>query len=198
MKSLNYKMNEENSENKEQQPELKIERKITDREKEKYILLQINRDDLNCKICNDFMHVPKILQCAHRVCEDCLYKIHSISKNMKCPFCKTVISPDCPTDTFLVNLLENVALERSCKNLIENGKYEKHVQSCITCLKYEYENCKKFDIRNKAKKRSISQLPSRNTTSPMFSSNANAINDVGFQIVSSIFPDLTAGYVNNP
>lgn len=169
------------------------------KEKEnKTIMVKVNLEDLNCKVCNEYMLTPKILPCTHRICEVCLFKLYSISETkrnlMKCPFCRCSISIDCPTDVFLLNILENITLERSCKNMIENSLYEKHVKTCIQCLTHEYENSKKFDIRNKPKK--VVQQTTRTVVQPG-SPNTQALNDFGFQLVSSVFPSFTEGYGTN-
>jgi hypothetical protein len=170
-------------------------------DKESCIILKINSDDIKCKVCNEFLVTPKLLPCTHRLCETCLFKIYMTKNPMKCPFCRHSITIDCPTDVFLVNLFENFSIERSCKNIIENSKYEKHVKDCIQCLTHEYDNSRKFDIRNRPKKSTTSQTNSNNninSMSPVIMSRQNitpnTINDLGIQLVSSVFPELTAGY----
>jgi hypothetical protein len=90
----------------------------------------MEQNNLNCPICTNIMILPRIYDCGHTLCEDCMVQIDNedniISESSreaviyKCPICrKTTHKPwfNRPKNLFLMNVLDsNVEYQQIMKN----------------------------------------------------------------------------------
>lgn len=69
------------------------------------------QEDLECPICTDLFHEPKLLPCGHRVCSACLnnYMKSLNTQGCACPLCKNPFTGNqkFPTDHILQNLIKD-------------------------------------------------------------------------------------------
>ena len=121
--------------------------------------------ELLCSICHDLMNIPKVLECLHSFCKDCLLRWinHSPTNNFYCPICKHPHQKrqdgvdNYKTNFTLCNLLEarkiHQAEEKTTGYIIkcENGIDENPaITRCIDCECYLCTSCSDQHTKIKA------------------------------------------------
>ena len=119
--------------------------------------INIDSDILYCSICKDLFDPEKTIQldCCHMFCEDCIKDSNNYDSGIKyfvevnCPLCdveeKWRRIKDC--NKFAYNIICDVTIEcpnESCKEIISNGKLNKHLEKC----EYKLMDCPYCDKKN--------------------------------------------------
>lgn len=104
---------------------------------------------LTCPICTDKFKAPKILQCGHTFCQECLLKVFQNTSNPRCPVCNSKVAKQSqsaealPTNFAMKALVEDIrpfdreSISRSF------GECPTHSEACdLYCRTCERQLCK--------------------------------------------------------
>ncbi|XP_038062527.1 E3 ubiquitin-protein ligase TRIM56-like [Patiria miniata] len=124
----------------------------------------ISRHHLECCICQERYQQPKILECLHSFCEQCLLKYcstkHEGSTAIPCPVCRQETKlPESgvkglKTNFYLIGLVEELALQ---EKIVGSGdacllcdiceRDNEATQRCLDCGQYMCSVCSKMHLR---------------------------------------------------
>ena len=106
--------------------------------------LQKVENELNCTICLDIYTNPKVLQCLHIYCQECLVRM-AVRKQgqaiLNCPQCRQVTPvpadgvASLPTDFRINSLLGIVEEHKKCKQFCSEHPDEELKMYCEPCGK---------------------------------------------------------------
>ncbi len=111
---------------------------------------------LDCPVCMDSKHTPKLLPCQHTVCVKCIDSLQRVARNtIACPMCRhSTVLPmnghkDLPTNLTLVQLKDTLSSynnslqqsEKICEFCEESGTNVTHL--CNDCNDFFCESCAK-------------------------------------------------------
>lgn len=108
----------------------------------KVFQLELSEDDFTCKICSEIMLDPKVLPCAHRLCEYCINSMIASESKLNCPYCRQTFSFDFRTDIFLKDIINQMKIDLPCGNKLPGKNVESHRITCLECLKSEFTKIK--------------------------------------------------------
>ncbi|XP_038058813.1 tripartite motif-containing protein 3-like [Patiria miniata] len=99
------------------------------------LLEKISVDHLECSICTNRFNQPKVLDCLHSFCLECLQKLsqgkEAVDSKLKCPLCRRETTTqhvgDLPDNFTLSALVEEVTMQ---EKLLEGQGSEIKCQSC--------------------------------------------------------------------
>ncbi|XP_022086164.1 E3 ubiquitin-protein ligase TRIM56-like [Acanthaster planci] len=132
------------------------------------VLENISQGHLECPICCCRFNQPKILNCLHSFCKNCLEKVvagHPDQKEITCPVCRQQTAM---TETGLAGILNNFSLmalveevaqqehlvksQRSQVTCEECDEQEVAISRCLECREYLCDACHKAHQRSKKTK----------------------------------------------
>ncbi|XP_078668871.1 E3 ubiquitin-protein ligase TRIM71-like [Branchiostoma floridae x Branchiostoma belcheri] len=121
------------------------------------LLKEISDDFLTCQICLETFRRPKILDCVHSFCEECLKEyVKPGETEVKCPTCQrgTALKQDggvsgLKDNFFILNLVETIGARKKVQHSVDRvpcdscgGTEEAVVVSrCLTCNDFLCESC---------------------------------------------------------
>ncbi|XP_019640452.1 PREDICTED: E3 ubiquitin-protein ligase TRIM33-like [Branchiostoma belcheri] len=119
------------------------------------LLKEISDDFLTCQICLETFRRPKILDCVHSFCEECLKEyVKPGETEVKCPTCQrgTALKQDggvsgLKDNFFILNLVETIGARKKVQHSVDKipcdscGGTEAVVSRCLTCNDFLCESC---------------------------------------------------------
>ncbi|XP_035673944.1 uncharacterized protein LOC118414188 isoform X1 [Branchiostoma floridae] len=118
------------------------------------LIKEISDDFLTCQICLDTFRKPKILDCVHSFCEDCLKEyVKPGETTVKCPTCQreTALKQNgvsgLKDNFFILNLVETIGARKKVQHSVDKipcdscAGTEAVVSRCLTCNDFLCESC---------------------------------------------------------
>ncbi|XP_019639587.1 PREDICTED: E3 ubiquitin-protein ligase TRIM56-like [Branchiostoma belcheri] len=119
------------------------------------LIKEISDDFLTCQICLETFRRPKILDCVHSFCEECLKEYLKEGETVvKCPTCQrdTAMKQDggvsgLKDNFFILNLVETIGARKKVQHSVDRlpcdscGGTEAVVSRCLTCNDFLCESC---------------------------------------------------------
>ena len=125
-------------------------------------LEKITKDHLECSICKEAYRQPKILDCVHSFCENCLDEYHTTKYKdavmIPCPLCRretqlpTMGVPGLKTNFYLIGIVEEITLQQRLVSSSGNTKLtcelcnegNEATHRCLDCPMDVCGNCYKM------------------------------------------------------
>ena len=128
-------------------------------------LEKITKDHCECSICKEAYRQPKILDCVHSFCENCLDEYHTTKYKdavmIPCPLCRretqlpTMGVPGLKTNFYLIGLVEEITLQQRLVSSSDNTKLtcelcnegNEATHRCLNCAQNICNNCRDIHSR---------------------------------------------------